>query len=748
MPKESITSLLKSRELGQSPAGKPFHRGGHRAFSRWAEADFLRHASSEYVDFQPSPRSSIAAAFSPDGRYLASTHGDHTVKVTEVATGKVIISLAGHRRTPWVVRFNPADSDIMASGSLDFTAIVWQISTGRMLYKCDFGKPIASLAFDPSGTVLVVSAGHKVFSWQFARMAAPVKILKTRRSLRALHFHPTAPHILLTAEVLERRAAGGEGAAANPAQQQQQQQQALQQQQWGQQHGSLHAGGGPAGARDPHNAHLHHHQQQQQQFGGGAGLAGGAAAEGGPVWDPELETQEAVADLAAFLTAHNNGAPQLQLQQLQLQQQPPPLPPLPPGGLPPHAPPPLQQRQGDSRVGPPSAAGQPAWPLGLLRNLLTGVTGVFSAAAAGGGAAAAATGAHHSAAAPAAATAALGLRWSEGSGPGHAAAGGPRPAAATAAGVPAAAAAGGGGAFADSDGGAPSVNPGGWGTSQSLPGNDVMLAMRAAGGHINVIAPADVVRHQSLGGGVRHAIPLVTPAAAQPPPSPPLVMPAVAAHRVAHRAARGGAPSAAGMLDGGAAAGGRTLDAAGAGASGSVFDPYDVVWGWDHSPRLSERDVERVRQSALRALQPGSLASSAAPSDTACIVTVRLWEFSDPGRELRRELLVLPRVALCSEMGIHFSSCGRFLVCCAARDTPSEACLRWQATQMAAAQAAAAEAAAATRTHARPRATHSGGCGCEGGDGGEGAGDEGGGGGEMDDGALADQEGEEGLEGG
>lgn len=49
----------------------------------------------------------------------------------------------------------------------------------------------------------------QVFCWPFTRGEAPVKILKTRRSLRALHFHPTAPHILLTAEVTERRAAVG-----------------------------------------------------------------------------------------------------------------------------------------------------------------------------------------------------------------------------------------------------------------------------------------------------------------------------------------------------------------------------------------------------------------------------------------------------------------------------------------------------------------------------------------------------------
>ncbi len=45
--------------------------------------------------------------------------GDHTVKITCCATGKCLRVLEGHRRTPWVVRFHPSDSSLLASGSLD-----------------------------------------------------------------------------------------------------------------------------------------------------------------------------------------------------------------------------------------------------------------------------------------------------------------------------------------------------------------------------------------------------------------------------------------------------------------------------------------------------------------------------------------------------------------------------------------------------------------------------------------------------
>ena len=55
----------------------------------------------------PAPRSTIAAAFSPDGKLLASTHGDHTVKLIDCRTGRCVRTLTGHRRTPWAVRYHP-----------------------------------------------------------------------------------------------------------------------------------------------------------------------------------------------------------------------------------------------------------------------------------------------------------------------------------------------------------------------------------------------------------------------------------------------------------------------------------------------------------------------------------------------------------------------------------------------------------------------------------------------------------------
>jgi len=56
---------------------------------------------------------------------LASTHGDHTVKITCTSTGKLIRNLEGHPRTPWTVKYHPKKPHIVASGCLGYQVRVW-----------------------------------------------------------------------------------------------------------------------------------------------------------------------------------------------------------------------------------------------------------------------------------------------------------------------------------------------------------------------------------------------------------------------------------------------------------------------------------------------------------------------------------------------------------------------------------------------------------------------------------------------
>ncbi|KAF8015915.1 hypothetical protein BT93_H1456 [Corymbia citriodora subsp. variegata] len=181
-------------------------RDVRRSLISWVEAFSLQHLSAKYCPLVPPPRSTIAAAFSSDGKILASTHGDHTVKLIDSQTGSCLRVLRGHRRTPWVVRFHPLYPEILASGSLDHEVRLWDANTAECIGSRNFYRPIASIAFHAQGELLAVASGHKLYIWHYNRSeetSSPTIVLRTPRSLRAVHFHPHAAPFLLTAEVNE-----------------------------------------------------------------------------------------------------------------------------------------------------------------------------------------------------------------------------------------------------------------------------------------------------------------------------------------------------------------------------------------------------------------------------------------------------------------------------------------------------------------------------------------------------------------
>jgi activator-of-BECN1-regulated-autophagy protein 1 len=199
--------LLSKRELGDGIPGLARVNVKKRTaveneLHRWRERDFLEASSAEYALFQPAPRSTIALCYNCDGTLLASTHGDHTVKLMHYATKSVYRTLTGHRRTPWVVRFHPQNPFLLASGSLDHEVRLWDATSGRCIAKHLFGKPIASLAFHGSLSIIAIACGHKLYIWDYTVPgAAPAIVLRTRRSMRAVHFHPQGLPLLLTGEV-------------------------------------------------------------------------------------------------------------------------------------------------------------------------------------------------------------------------------------------------------------------------------------------------------------------------------------------------------------------------------------------------------------------------------------------------------------------------------------------------------------------------------------------------------------------
>jgi DNA-binding beta-propeller fold protein YncE len=130
------------------------------------------------------------AAFSPDGKYVATSSFDKTARVWDTATGKLVNILGEHQDAVMNVAFSP-DGQFLATACQDKKVRVWadwQTNAPHVIAVREEPDKVYSATFSPDGRHLLIASVGFIYDWEWrAGESSPQRQWEITKGIEVWH---------------------------------------------------------------------------------------------------------------------------------------------------------------------------------------------------------------------------------------------------------------------------------------------------------------------------------------------------------------------------------------------------------------------------------------------------------------------------------------------------------------------------------------------------------------------------------
>ncbi len=135
--------------------------------------------------------------YAPERNKITAGSYDYTIKVWDVATQELELTLEGHEKSTLPVAFSP-DEKYIVSGSLDRTVRVWNAKTGELMKTLEIHTDnIYDVEFHPSGRYFASASRDKTIRlWDFTTGKVLMTYAGHDKGILDIEFLPDGNHIV------------------------------------------------------------------------------------------------------------------------------------------------------------------------------------------------------------------------------------------------------------------------------------------------------------------------------------------------------------------------------------------------------------------------------------------------------------------------------------------------------------------------------------------------------------------------